>query len=696
MTEQLDSYEVFDDPLLLHEPDEPDSVQVDWSPKRLNALAEYWVAKYGGEGVNFTKEQERLLATHVQEGLAAQEQVLGDVCKDTRGAARKIRLGLRAERALVENNLRFAFMYARESVGIVHRGTRDRFIQGQQASEEGCGNEEPIEPKKRAWKPGRPQRALGTYKPLSSMKSPRASLEDRYNMAAIGLLNAARKFEPDRVRNGTFISFAAWYIQSTLDRERYASEHTGARLPAHMADKLNVYFKNNPSVSIDHKVPDDIEPLLRTSEPLPYPDNFGELSEGSLEELNDPWGEDDRPEGLAEVVDDPDDSFDFEIGHSFAARSLSEALQTLSDREAEVIILRYGLGKCACHQEVEGFEGMHTLDEIGMVIGVTRERVRQIESKSMAKLRHPMRSVPLRGSHDYLIEADALPATTVWRGDAIRLVDGQSTHAPDPEYPQDLSAVPPVIDEAKFSAWKERQDWLRHQATRDKKWQAYADEPWEMPLRETPHRASPEQAQAVLDILRDMPKFYFSKKYDEVTQSPYPVQPMVRIESALGKGLLGAEQITSLWNTFMAEAYPELAEALEDDFQPDKIGQLFSRIIAENINDNDEAVRLVIPRHASGRIGFLASNLGLGRVEIIGTAGPFVGAWNRGYADVQVRGDAGDSAGVLMKGNARLVITGDAGYQFGLGADEEAELYARRAKSVGQHGENVLLKLESE
>ena len=700
MPEMINGLEGFDDPTIdfTHEREDPEYVRATiHNGQRLNTLAQYWVDKYGsGEGLNFSKEQELLLATHIQDGLSAQEILLkGNSGAVTADLAHRVCRGLRAERALVENNLRFAFLYARESVGIKHEGVRDRFIKGQATFEgaEQTEDQTQSDRRSRGWKPGRPQRSLGTYRPLSSMKSPRASLEDRYSMAAIGLVKAARKFDPEYAKKpkSSFISFAAWDIQHQLDEDRYTSEHAGVRLPTHVAAKLNKYFKDNPSVSVDHIVPPEVEELLRVEESREFPENFGQLSEGDIEELQDPWSEDDRPRGLEEVLEEPFDDLTFNLAHNLSKKALHDVLQTVSEVQGTVIRLRFGIGRCACHAEVEGFAGPHTLDEIGQVIGKTRERVRQIESKTMAELRHPSRSQYLSDLFDYLSEADSLPAGSIWRGDAIQLVQGKSTHVPDPEHPQDLSAAPPFMSDEQFAVWQERQIWLERQKHRES-WQAYADEPWDMPLRELPHPASEEQAEDMAHILDQLPAFYFSKSFGAKSDTMYPLSPLNIFQEKAGRAVLLANQVSYVWQEFITHTYPKLMETLGDDFEPNRVGQMFSRIISEYVNDNDVPVQLRIPEYADDQIGYLASNLGLGRVEITGNPGDYLAAWNHGFADVTVYGSTGDSAGALMKDNARLFINGSAGHALGIGANDEAEIFVTHAASIGNHGQAVTIE----
>ncbi|MHB1924069.1 MAG: sigma-70 family RNA polymerase sigma factor, partial [Acidimicrobiales bacterium] len=106
--------------------------------------------------------------------------------------------------------------------------------------------------------------------------------------------------------------------------------------------------------------------------------------------LEQPMGDEDF--SLSDVIEDEDAVMPLDAAtRSMLNEAIKNALDQLSDREQEVMRLRFGLDDGQ----------MRTLEEVGRVFGVTRERIRQIEAKTLAKLRHPMRSQPLR---DYLEE----------------------------------------------------------------------------------------------------------------------------------------------------------------------------------------------------------------------------------------------------------------------------------------------------
>lgn len=651
----------------------PDSFRgnPEFSQAKLDKRAAYWVAQYGGEGLDFTKEQEAQLATLIQQGIAVCQRAENGEVSLTAQERQIIRDGERAERALIESNLRFAFMYARESIGLQHVGVYERMTN----SEAGSGTR---------------VRRLGTYRPLSSARTPRASLEDRYSMAAIGLIKAARNFLPKErdKRTARFIGFAAWTIQQEIDRGVEQSEHAGVRLPSQVQAKLNQYFAAYPAVTPDHKVPADVERLLQVTEPRIFPDDAGHVVEGGVDDLRDPWGEDDRPDSLQDIWDDPNGRIESGLVDEFVGDSIDTTFSTLSEREAGVIRLRFGIGRCACHDEVAL---QHTNDETGKVYGVTQERIRQLESKIMSKLRDPSRSDLIRDALEFSEEVEQAAPYTLWRGDAVQLERTVAEHLSGSEYHQDISNLPPVIDEVKFAVWQERQNWLRLQATRNKRWQAFAEEEWDEPVRGLPFEATAELVAKLTESFSQMEARYFSRTFTEQLETSVPMQPLSQFNEVLGRGVLTAQQISHLWNAFMTDTFSRLQNELEDNFNADRVGQLFSRIISENINDNDSVLELRIPKNASGRIGYLASNLGLGRISIIGNAGHHVAAWNHGYADVTVQGNVGDEAGALLRDSARLYVAGCAGHKLAIGARDEAEISVLSALSIGQASETVAI-----
>lgn len=205
----------------------------------------------------------------------------------------------------------------------------------------------------------------------------------------LGLVIAANKFDPHKgVR---FAAFAFWSVRNSIQRA-IGNQGTLIRLPIHMRERIEIVLK-----AIDDLIDSDEEVTLaclrdKTSlacKSIIEAIEFSRFRHLSLEGLLDTEINLDQ-EIIGYGRQRHDVVFD-EVLNDLFLEQLDSVLDTISEREAGVMRLRFGI-----------FDGQpKTLDEIGKVYGVTRERIRQIESKTMSKLRHPSRSEVLR---DYLYE----------------------------------------------------------------------------------------------------------------------------------------------------------------------------------------------------------------------------------------------------------------------------------------------------
>jgi RNA polymerase primary sigma factor len=202
-----------------------------------------------------------------------------------------------------------------------------------------------------------------------------------------GLMKAVEKYE---YRRGyKFSTYATWWIRQAITRS-IADQARTIRIPVHMIETMS-------------KLRNIAKQLLQQEGREPTVEEIAEAAEVTVDEAKRVMSIAKHPVSLDRPVGDSEDSYFGEFIEDEGAESpvtaathkmlrdrIKDTLQTLNYREREIIKLRYGIG--------DGYT--YTLEEVGRIFKVTRERVRQIEAKAVMKLQHPIRSRKLRGFLD--------------------------------------------------------------------------------------------------------------------------------------------------------------------------------------------------------------------------------------------------------------------------------------------------------
>jgi RNA polymerase sigma factor (sigma-70 family) len=320
-----------------------------------------------------TRTQEAALAETIQMAVAVEKSLALDDAEPTAEQCDLLRAGKEARERLVLVNLRFASFFARASMGILPDDP-EGFIPPAL--------------------PGESKRWVGTYQSVDKLANPRAELEDRTQVAMMAMWKAAGSFQPsERTKSAKFITYAAWQIQADIERysrdHEYGGWHMSSSIMVDYLKSLRDHVENGyeltprKHLSGDGTLHEGLHPTVAFEgrKGVPMSDvMFEDPSE------HDVFGDPARIH-LAEVVADPDQTtFDDERYTAELGKRLQQVFGTIDDRVATVIQMRYGLD--------DGTP--KSLDEVARIFGLSRERIRQLESRGMSLLRHPSRSTMLK------------------------------------------------------------------------------------------------------------------------------------------------------------------------------------------------------------------------------------------------------------------------------------------------------------